>query len=179
MSTSTEPREMCTTAIYHAGLNRVVYSVAGESPANVRGTTKSGIAREEVIERTGGSTDVDGPVLEAEGLRAHEAFYWEGSSHPVEPCAFSGADRTGPCGHRVSPGAYGSSAALSSWGLKVWYSVSHHDTGDRSRRKPQGTQNDSLPSTLEFGRAGVPGTCGRCRRFVHVALADGGRDRGT
>ncbi|WP_290813720.1 nucleoside deaminase [Halovivax sp.] len=75
MYTSTEPCEMCATAIYYAGLNRVVYSVSGESLANVRGKAKSGIACEDLIERKGGSTDVDGPVLETEGIRVHEEFY--------------------------------------------------------------------------------------------------------
>lgn len=75
MYTSTEPCEMCTTAIYYAGLDRVVYSVSGESLSRVRGEATSGISCEEVIERKGGSTDVDGPVLETEGLRVHEEFY--------------------------------------------------------------------------------------------------------
>ncbi len=75
MYTSTEPCEMCATAISYAGLNRVVYSVSGESLANLQGKGQSGITCEEVIERKGGSTDVDGPVLEADGLRVHEEFY--------------------------------------------------------------------------------------------------------
>ncbi|RKD95354.1 nucleoside deaminase [Halopiger aswanensis] len=75
MYTSTEPCEMCATAIYYAGLDRVVYSVSGESVANVRGKAKSGISFEEVIDRKGGSTDVDGPILETEGKRVHEEFY--------------------------------------------------------------------------------------------------------
>ncbi|MFP9193010.1 nucleoside deaminase [Natrialbaceae archaeon A-CW1-1] len=75
MYTSTEPCEMCATAIYYAGLNRVVYSVSGESLATVRGKAKSGISCEDLIERKGGSTAVDGPVLETEGMRVHEAFY--------------------------------------------------------------------------------------------------------
>ena len=75
MYTSTEPCEMCATAIYYAGLNRVVYSVSGESLSDIRGEEHSGISCEELIERKGGSTDVDGPVLESEGLRVHEEFY--------------------------------------------------------------------------------------------------------
>lgn len=75
MYTSTEPCEMCSTAIYYAGLNRIVYSVSGESLANVRGEAESGITCKEVIERKGGSIEVDGPVLETEGLHVHEAFY--------------------------------------------------------------------------------------------------------
>lgn len=78
MYTSTEPCEMCATAIYYAGLSRVVYSVSGESLANARGETNSGITCEELIERKGGSTEVTGPILETEGLRVHEEFYGEG-----------------------------------------------------------------------------------------------------
>ena len=75
MYTSTEPCEMCATAIYYAGLNRVVYSVSGASLATLRGAEQSGISCEDVIERKGGSTAVDGPVLETEGVRVHEEFY--------------------------------------------------------------------------------------------------------
>ncbi len=75
MYTSTEPCEMCAAAIHYAGLNRVVYSVSSASLANVQGTASSGTPCEEVIERKGGSTAVDGPVLETEGLRVHEEFY--------------------------------------------------------------------------------------------------------
>ena len=75
MYTSTEPCEMCAAAIHYAGLARVVYSVSGESLAEVRGRTESGVPCRELIERKGGTTDVDGPVLESEGKRVHEAFY--------------------------------------------------------------------------------------------------------
>ena len=75
MYTSTEPCEMCATAIHYAGLDRVVYSVAGASLTAIQGKESSGISCEELIERKGGTTTVDGPVLEAEGKRVHEAFY--------------------------------------------------------------------------------------------------------
>lgn len=75
MYTSTEPCEMCATAIHYAGLNRVVYSVSGESLADLRESATSGISCEDVIERKGGSTAVEGPVLESAGLRVHEEFY--------------------------------------------------------------------------------------------------------
>jgi tRNA(Arg) A34 adenosine deaminase TadA len=75
MYTSTEPCEMCATAIYYAGLNRVIYSVSGESLASVRGEAESGISCRDVIGRKGGATDVDGPILETEGIRVHEEFY--------------------------------------------------------------------------------------------------------
>ena len=75
MYTSTEPCEMCATAIYYAGLNRVVYSVSAESLARVRGETGSGLSCADVIKRKGGTTAIDGPILETEGRRVHEAFY--------------------------------------------------------------------------------------------------------
>ncbi len=75
MYTSTEPCEMCATAIYYAGLDRVVYSVSAETLASIRGDANAGISCREVIERKGGSTTVDGPVLESDGRRVHEEFY--------------------------------------------------------------------------------------------------------
>lgn len=75
MYTSTEPCEMCAAAIHYAGLGRVVYSVSGESLARVQGETESGCSCADVIDGKGGTTDVDGPVLETEGIRVHEAFY--------------------------------------------------------------------------------------------------------
>ncbi len=75
MYTSTEPCEMCATAIHRAGLRRVVYSVASASLADVRGDPHTGITCEEIIERNGGTTIVDGPILESEGLQVHEEFY--------------------------------------------------------------------------------------------------------
>jgi len=75
MYTSTEPCEMCATAIYYAGLDRVVYSVSAETLASIRGDDNAGISCLEVIERKGGATTVDGPVLESDGRRVHEEFY--------------------------------------------------------------------------------------------------------
>jgi len=75
MYTSTEPCAMCASGIHYAGLGRVVYSVSGDSLAAVRGDRGIDIPCEEVIRHGDGSTVVDGPVLEAEGLRAHEEFY--------------------------------------------------------------------------------------------------------
>jgi tRNA(Arg) A34 adenosine deaminase TadA len=75
MYTSTEPCEMCAAAINRAGLKRVVYSVASDTLAELRGDSTSGIRSTEVIERNQGSTIVDGPVLESEGLKVHEEFY--------------------------------------------------------------------------------------------------------
>lgn len=75
MYTSTEPCEMCATAIHYAGLDRVVFSVSTGALADLRGRESSGFTCEELIDAKGGSTTVEGPVLETEGLRLHEQFY--------------------------------------------------------------------------------------------------------
>ncbi|WP_440766149.1 nucleoside deaminase [Natronorubrum sp. DTA7] len=75
MYTSTEPCPMCASAIVYAGLGRVVYSVSVDSLAAVRDDGVIEIPCEEVIDRGGGSTVVEGPVLESEGLAVHEAFF--------------------------------------------------------------------------------------------------------
>jgi len=71
MYTSTEPCEMCSTAIHYAGLDRVVFSVSTGALADLR-DSDSGFTCAELIEAKGGATTVDGPVLEAEGLAVHE-----------------------------------------------------------------------------------------------------------
>lgn len=75
MYTSTEPCEMCATAIHYAGLNRVVYSVSTTTLAKIQGESESGFSCRDVITAKGGTTDIDGPILEAEGKRVHEEFY--------------------------------------------------------------------------------------------------------
>ncbi len=74
MYTSTEPCEMCATGIYYAGLGRVVFSVSTGALAALR-ESDPGFTCQAVIEAKGGNTQVDGPVLEAEGLAIHEEFY--------------------------------------------------------------------------------------------------------
>lgn len=75
MYTSTEPCEMCATAIHYAGLDRVVYSVAKSSLAELRGNTHSGVPCAELIDRNGGTTTVDGPLCEDAGRAVHTDFY--------------------------------------------------------------------------------------------------------
>jgi tRNA(Arg) A34 adenosine deaminase TadA len=71
MYTSTEPCEMCATAIHYAGLGRVVFSVATGTLAELRGS-ELGYTCAELVDAKGGTTTVEGPVLEAEGLAVHE-----------------------------------------------------------------------------------------------------------
>ncbi|MDF9745494.1 nucleoside deaminase [Natrinema salsiterrestre] len=75
MYTSTEPCPMCASAIVYAGLGRVVYSVSVDSLADLREEGVIEIPCEEVVDRGGGSTTVEGPVLESEGLAVHEAYF--------------------------------------------------------------------------------------------------------
>jgi tRNA(Arg) A34 adenosine deaminase TadA len=71
MYTSTEPCEMCATAIHYAGLDRVVFSVSTGALADLR-DSQAGFTCAELIEAKGGSTTVEGPRLEAEGLAVHQ-----------------------------------------------------------------------------------------------------------
>lgn len=75
MYTSTEPCAMCAAGIVYAGLDRVVFSVAGGSLAGVRDEAGLGIPCEEVVERANADVTVEGPVLEDEGLAIHRDFY--------------------------------------------------------------------------------------------------------
>ena len=75
MYTSTEPCEMCATAIHYADLDRVVYSVRKAELARLRGKEPGGVSCEALIARKGGTTTVDGPVLEADGMAVHRDFY--------------------------------------------------------------------------------------------------------
>lgn len=71
MYTSTEPCEMCATAIQYAGLGQVVFSVSTGALADLRGS-EAGFTCQELIDAKGGTTEVEGPVLEDEGLAVHE-----------------------------------------------------------------------------------------------------------
>ena len=75
MYTSTEPCAMCAGAIYYAGLGRVVYSVAGSSLPRVREHRGIDISCREVIDRGDGTTEIDGPVLEEDGLDILGRYY--------------------------------------------------------------------------------------------------------
>lgn len=75
MYTSTEPCVMCAGAIYYAGIDRVVFSVSGESFAEATGFPAINIPCEEVFERSDDpAPTAKGPVLESEGLKLHREF---------------------------------------------------------------------------------------------------------
>jgi tRNA(Arg) A34 adenosine deaminase TadA len=80
--TSTEPCTMCCGAIRFAGIGRVVYGVTETQMLLVMGLSPGAapLASREVFARTAPDVKVLGPLMEAEGLPLHVA-YW--SQHPL------------------------------------------------------------------------------------------------
>jgi tRNA(Arg) A34 adenosine deaminase TadA len=80
--TSTEPCTMCCGAIRFAGIGRVVYGVTETQMLLVMGLPPGAapLASREVFARTAPDVKVLGPLMEAEGLPLHVA-YW--SQHPL------------------------------------------------------------------------------------------------
>lgn len=74
MYASTEPCPMCSTAIHYAGLNRVVFGVAGKTLNEVSDGVVT-IPCAEVIRRGGGETTVDGPIATESAMALHRSFY--------------------------------------------------------------------------------------------------------
>src|SRR6056297_1607415 len=74
MYASTEPCPMCATAIHYAGIDRVVFGVAGETLDDLTGDVVD-IPCEEVIRRAGGETTVEGPIATEAAMALHESFY--------------------------------------------------------------------------------------------------------
>lgn len=72
--TSCEPCPMCTGAIFWSGIRRVVFSC----PATVLGeiaNDKFCKSCRDLFERADDKTEVIGPILEEEGVRAHRDFW--------------------------------------------------------------------------------------------------------
>jgi tRNA(Arg) A34 adenosine deaminase TadA len=74
MYASTEPCPMCATGVHYAGLDRVVFGVAGETLNELTGGVAD-IPCEEVIRRADGETTVDGPVATEAAMAVHESFF--------------------------------------------------------------------------------------------------------
>ncbi|GAB3695896.1 nucleoside deaminase [Halorubrum pallidum] len=74
MYASTEPCPMCSTAVHYAGIDRVVFGVAGATLNDLTGDVVT-IPCEEVIRRAGGTTTVEGPVAEDAATAVHESFF--------------------------------------------------------------------------------------------------------
>ena len=72
--TSTEPCLMCCGAIYWSGVRRVVYGVGARTLADL---TKGQYVIEsaEIFGRIKPTIQVIGPILEAEGMQTHNAFW--------------------------------------------------------------------------------------------------------
>ena len=79
MYASTEPCPMCATGVHYAGLDRVVFGVAGETLDELTGDVVT-VPCEEVIRRAGGETTVEGPIATEAAMALHESFYGDGSA---------------------------------------------------------------------------------------------------
>lgn len=75
MYTSTEPCPMCAASIYYAGLGRVVFSVAGETLGEIRGSRGLSISCADIVASGERDIVVNGPVLESEGRKVHKEYY--------------------------------------------------------------------------------------------------------
>jgi tRNA(Arg) A34 adenosine deaminase TadA len=72
--TSTEPRAMCTGAIYAAGIPAIVYGCSAAALCNLVGSVLS-IPSRDILAVGQHHTKVTGPILEEEGLQIHRG-YW-------------------------------------------------------------------------------------------------------
>jgi len=72
--TSSEPCAMCATAIYWAGIPRVVYSCPSGRLREIKGSTFS-LSSRELFARGKRGTEVIGPILEEEGVETHLRFW--------------------------------------------------------------------------------------------------------
>jgi tRNA(Arg) A34 adenosine deaminase TadA len=75
--TSSEPCTMCCGAIRYAGIGRVVYGTTETQFLRVMGVPPepNPLTCREVFARTSPRTKILGPLMEAEGLQIHEAFW--------------------------------------------------------------------------------------------------------
>ncbi len=72
--TSTEPCAMCTGAIFWAGISTLVYGCSAKSLGQIAGNTFI-VPSRQLLARATRSVTVVGPVLEAEGVEIHQAFW--------------------------------------------------------------------------------------------------------
>ncbi|OFZ56000.1 MAG: hypothetical protein A2428_08600 [Bdellovibrionales bacterium RIFOXYC1_FULL_54_43] len=71
---STEPCPMCAAAIYWTGIRKVIYGCPTETLAALAGGSLTVPCRE-VFARGVNSTEIFGPILEAEAKKSHEGFW--------------------------------------------------------------------------------------------------------
>jgi tRNA(Arg) A34 adenosine deaminase TadA len=77
MYASTEPCAMCTSALYNAGIGRVVFAMSGATSRALRGNppTSLAITCREVLSHGGRPVEVVGPVDEDAALVNFEGLY--------------------------------------------------------------------------------------------------------
>ncbi len=79
--TSTEPCVMCTGAIFWAGIPAVVYGCSAESLGQIAGGDFV-VPSRQLLAKATRPTHIIGPVLEAEGIAIHQA-YWSTRANPL------------------------------------------------------------------------------------------------
>ena len=79
--TSTEPCAMCTGAIFWAGIPIVVYGCSAISLGQIAGGTFV-VPSRQLLAKATRVTTIIGPVLEAEGIAIHQA-YWPTYTNPL------------------------------------------------------------------------------------------------
>ncbi len=72
--TSTEPCAMCAGAIYWAGIRAVVFGCSAKSLGEITGGSLV-IPCQEIFAKGRKTTQVFGPILEAEGMLIHQRFW--------------------------------------------------------------------------------------------------------
>ena len=73
--TSTEPCIMCCGAIHWAGIGRIVFGVRAEQMVQTFEGEYRGIPCRDVFARINPEVEIQGPVLENEGLQTHAEFW--------------------------------------------------------------------------------------------------------
>ena len=73
--TSTEPCIMCCGAIHWAGIGGIVFGVSGKEMVASFDGTYQGIPSRDVFARINPGIEIEGPVMEDEGLRIHRDFW--------------------------------------------------------------------------------------------------------
>ncbi len=73
--TSTEPCIMCCGAIHWAGIGHIVFGVRGKEMVASFDGTYQGIPSRDVFARINPRVEIEGPVMEDEGLQIHRDFW--------------------------------------------------------------------------------------------------------
>lgn len=73
--TSTEPCIMCCGAIHWAGIGSIIFGVRGREMVASFDGTYQGIPSRDVFDRINPRVEIEGPVMEDEGLQIHRDFW--------------------------------------------------------------------------------------------------------